>query len=75
MEPTQKHPALENLLEKMTGRTTQIRQNRCINPPIGCGEPAIEFDDELSKKEYRISGLCQACQDKVFYSDYEDELL
>ena len=24
-----------------------------------------EFTDELSKKEYKISGLCQSCQDKV----------
>lgn len=26
----------------------------------------IEFKDALSRKEYSISGLCQACQDKVF---------
>lgn len=25
-----------------------------------------EFIDELSKKEFKISGLCQACQDSVF---------
>lgn len=25
-----------------------------------------EFRDELSAKEYNISGLCQKCQDKVF---------
>lgn len=25
-----------------------------------------EFRDELSKKEWKISGLCQKCQDKVF---------
>lgn len=25
-----------------------------------------EFRDELSLKEYRISGLCQKCQDEVF---------
>ena len=25
-----------------------------------------EFKDELSKKEFKISGLCQACQDKTF---------
>lgn len=24
------------------------------------------FRDELSKKEYKISGLCQECQDKIF---------
>ena len=25
-----------------------------------------EFEDELSKKEFKISGLCQSCQDEVF---------
>lgn len=25
-----------------------------------------EFRDMLSFKEYKISGLCQACQDRVF---------
>ena len=24
------------------------------------------FKDNLSKKEYKISGLCQKCQDKTF---------
>ncbi len=28
-----------------------------------------EFVDELSKKEYDISGLCQECQNKVFEKD------
>lgn len=31
-----------------------------------CGEPVSEFRDELSKKEYQISGMCQSCQDEVF---------
>ena len=25
-----------------------------------------DFRDELSKKEFKISGICQKCQDKVF---------
>ena len=25
-----------------------------------------DFRDELSRKEYSISGLCQSCQDKVW---------
>ena len=27
---------------------------------------AVAFDDELSRREYGISGLCQKCQDGVF---------
>jgi hypothetical protein len=25
-----------------------------------------EFRDEISRQEFKISGLCQACQDKIF---------
>lgn len=33
-----------------------------------CGEKVNpkSFRDELSLKEYKISGLCQKCQDKFF---------
>lgn len=33
-----------------------------------CGKPVSwdSFRDEISKKEFRISGMCQECQDKVF---------
>ena len=31
-----------------------------------CGNPIDDFRDELSKKEYEISGMCQQCQDEVF---------
>lgn len=28
-----------------------------------------EFRNDVSKKEYRISGLCQKCQDEMFGKD------
>lgn len=31
-----------------------------------CGQDAKEFKDDISEKEYHISGLCQECQDDVF---------
>ena len=33
-----------------------------------CKQPisSDEFKDELSVKEFKISGLCQKCQDKMF---------
>ena len=27
---------------------------------------STDFKDELSKREFKISGLCQSCQDSVF---------
>ena len=33
-----------------------------------CGERVIpgSFKDEISEREFRISGLCQSCQDDTF---------
>ena len=39
-----------------------IAVKRC---PI-CHNKIGEFRDELSKKEYEISGMCQDCQDEFF---------
>lgn len=41
---------------------------RCLTEPIGCGRSLEEvpWRDTASATEYRISGLCQQCQDKVF---------
>jgi len=37
-----------------------------------CKKPVNEndFRDELSRKEFRISGLCQKCMDEVFNEKY-----
>jgi hypothetical protein len=39
-----------------------IRQDVCIS----CHGPATEFKDELSRREFSLSGFCQACQDRIF---------
>jgi hypothetical protein len=64
MTPTEKSPAIENMLERIGGRTTAITGNKCIPAPIGCGQPILGFNDPRSEREYRISGLCQKCQDE-----------
>jgi hypothetical protein len=43
-------------------RTIALAGNECVK----CGEFNLEFRDELSRKEYGISGLCQCCQDGIF---------
>ena len=48
-----------NLMPHLADR---IMDNRCAC----CAFPVTEFSDELSEKEYSISGMCQDCQDKVF---------
>lgn len=45
----------------------------CVAPPIGCGKPIKQFEDELSLREYKISGWCQDCQNVAFADPEEDE--
>lgn len=47
----------------------QRRQSIIDDTCIACGLLVESFDDELSAREYTISGLCQACQDSVFGKD------
>lgn len=35
-------------------------------PFCGCDTTNMKFRDKLSEKEFRISGLCQKCQDETF---------
>tara|TARA_R100000008_G_scaffold26216_1_gene14299 strand:- start:823 stop:1041 length:219 start_codon:yes stop_codon:yes gene_type:complete len=69
MEPTKKSPQIESLLTSITGvsRVGAVREASCVT----CGGEARIFRDDLSRKEYTISGMCQDCQDKVF--GYEEE--
>jgi hypothetical protein len=66
-EPTPKHPDIENVLTKLTGRSRveSIKNDKCSF----CGGDASTFRNELSRREYVISGFCQKCQDSVFGKD------
>jgi hypothetical protein len=46
-----------------------IKSGRCAS----CGGPAAEFKDPVSSVEYLFSGLCQKCQDEVFFTNGENE--
>lgn len=65
-EPTKKHPEIERFINEMNPsgrkRYPSIKQNICVS----CGESATQFRDDLSAKEYTISGWCQKCQDDFF---------
>lgn len=46
-------------------RTVSLAANQCV----ACGKPATDFRDELSRKEFGITGFCQVCQDNFFGED------
>jgi hypothetical protein len=56
--------ALEGLGEMLfkKSRIESVTEDKCIS----CGGKSSVFRDDLSRKEFSISGLCQKCQDKVF---------
>ncbi len=59
---------LQNTKEEMAfalfGRSPSLA--KAAGQCVSCGEFNLEFRDELSRKEYGISGLCQCCQDNIF---------
>lgn len=63
-----KSPEINNFLDETAvanfgrSRTASMKRWICVT----CGKSASEFSDELSRKEYLISEMCQACQDIVF---------
>lgn len=42
-----------------------MAEARCVKAPVGCGQKIEGFRDEVSSREYAISGMCQGCQDSV----------
>ena len=62
VEEAPKSPEIKEFLEAVFGRSSSIVNQVCAS----CGESARNFQDELSRREYSISGLCQQCQDEVF---------
>ena len=54
----------EDISMAFFGRSVSLAKagNQCVC----CGKLATEFRDEISKREYHISSLCQKCQDEVF---------
>jgi len=61
---TLKSPEVEAMLSKLTGvsRVGAVAEASCVT----CKGEANTFRDDLSRKEYTISGMCQPCQDSVF---------
>lgn len=52
---------------KQAGFGEQVKLSNAGKCPFCRQEVQMkDFTDELSKKEYGISGLCQKCQDETF---------
>ena len=65
-QPSQKAEEVDYAITSIFGfdRKEQIKSKKCVF----CSEEVEldSFKDELSLKEYHISGMCQSCQDRMF---------
>jgi endogenous inhibitor of DNA gyrase (YacG/DUF329 family) len=64
MKTMQMEKALDEISEKLFDRSRSLSMFNLECPT--CGQPISKFRDELSEREFRISGMCQECQDEVF---------
>ena len=67
-KPTEKNLHIDRFITSVTGvdRKEVIVSSDCV---FGCSPANTNFRNEISKREYRISGMCQDCQDKFFGKD------
>jgi len=65
MERTQEvQEFVDGITKQLFGRSQieSAAQQACVI----CGGPADAFKDEISRREYSISRMCQKCQDETF---------
>jgi hypothetical protein len=73
-EPTKKSPQIDEFLKDVFGidRINSVKAEVCCICKGNC--QLSTFRDELSKKEFLISGMCQKCQDDTFREPNEIDL-
>ena len=67
MKATNKAPQIDALLSGIFGkdRTSVIAAGECVSCD-STGNNSKSFTDDLTRKEYQISGMCQKCQNDIF---------
>lgn len=67
MKATQKDPKIDQFLFSMFGkdRRSIVAKGLCATCD-STGNISTSFTEDLSRKEYAISGMCQKCQDEFF---------
>jgi hypothetical protein len=59
---------LVELLEVLSTASykTNYLKSKATSTCIGCGRPANKFRDSSARLEYKVSALCQKCQDECY---------
>lgn len=65
-----KNPEIEEFLNQLS--LSSFGRPRSTGYCVSCGSNKVyhsDFRDDLSRAEFRISRMCQVCQDSVFGED------
>ena len=77
IQPSFKAPQIDALLSEIIfngkDRVTVIKEGKCLTCDEARDLKATSFRDDISRKEYSISGMCQSCQDDLFGMDEADD--
>lgn len=57
---------VDSLSKKMCGHTQEEARKLSVCTTCGGKVDVDAFADEISEQEYKISGMCENCQDEVF---------
>lgn len=57
---------MENFINQMISKVSEMKDYKAKGICPICKAVPGPFKDELSKKEFKISGMCQECQDEFF---------
>jgi RNA polymerase-binding transcription factor DksA len=63
---------MQEFNDKTNGSISDMLDNFDKGLCCDCGKSIGSFKDEVSYKEYKITGMCQKCQDELFDSDDEE---
>ena len=65
--PAPKGKEVKQFLDDTLGRTEKIKSSACVS----CDATDVKFRNQVSRKEYTLSGMCQTCQDDFFGTNQE----
>lgn len=70
----ERDPTLQAMLDQLAVATGNLPQAEAAKQRVcaRCKKPVGEFRDEVSAREYQITGFCQGCQDWVFQLEEEE---
>jgi hypothetical protein len=62
---------IEKLIAVLADKEVMLRERIARGQHICkiCGKPAVQFRTDCAKLEYRISSICQSCQDYYYLFD------